>query len=257
VGTLMKILLTNDDGVQSEGLFALWAALSPVHEVAVIGPDRNWSISGHNKTMDRPLRVTEVKLRDGSPAYASDGTPSDCVALAALGLLGYTPELVISGINSGNNLGGDITYSGTVAAAMEGVVSEIPSIAVSMSTRPEWLVDVGASFVKRLVEQIREHGLAKDILLNVNVPNISEDEIKGVQITRLGKRIYSDKLIERTDPRGRKYYWIGDSQPPTAHREEGTDATAVEDGYVSITPIHMDLTSFREDVWELLGNLKF
>jgi 5'-nucleotidase len=253
----MKILLTNDDGVQSEGLFALWAALSPVHEVAVLAPDRNWSISGHNKTMDRPLRVSEVKLRDGSMAYASDGTPSDCVALAALGFLGYTPELVISGINHGNNLGGDITYSGTVAAAMEGLVSEIPSIAVSMNTQPEWPVESAASFVKRLVEQISEHGLGKDILLNVNVPNLPEDQINGVQITRLGKRVYRDELTVRTDPHGRKYYWIGGSLPPTAHREEGTDSTAVEDGYVSITPIHMDLTSFREDVWELLRNLKF
>src|SRR5436305_8431004 len=157
----MRILLTNDDGVNSEGLLALRTALAPEHQVAVIAPDRNWSISGHNRTFDRPLRVAEVKLRDGSPAFASDGTPSDCVALAALGLLGYTPELVISGINSGNNLGGDITYSGTVAAAMEAVVSEIPSIAVSMNTRPEWPVEVGASFIKRLVEQIREHGLAK------------------------------------------------------------------------------------------------
>src|SRR6476469_10482711 len=112
----MKILLTNDDGVHSDGLFALWAALSPIHDVAIIAPDRNWSISGHNKTMDRPLRVNEVKLRDDSTALATDGTPSDCVALAALGLLGYIPELVISGINSGNNLGGDITYYGTVAA---------------------------------------------------------------------------------------------------------------------------------------------
>jgi 5'/3'-nucleotidase len=253
----MKILLTNDDGVQSDGLFALWQALSPIHEVAVLAPDRNWSIAGHNKTMDRPLRVNEVKLRDGSRALATDGTPSDAVALAALGLLGYMPELVISGINQGNNLGGDITYSGTVAAAMEGLIAEIPSVAVSMNTKPEWPVDVGAAFIKRLVEQIGEHGLAKDILLNVNVPNIPEEQIMGVQITRLGWRIYKDELIVRKDPRGHDYYWIGGTQPPTHHREEGTDVTAVEDGYVSITPIHLDLTSLREDVWELLGNLRF
>ena len=253
----MKILLTNDDGVQSDGLFALWQALSPIHEVAVLAPDRNWSIAGHNKTMDRPLRVNEVKLRDGSRALATDGTPSDAVALAALGLLGYMPELVVSGINSGNNLGGDITYSGTVAAAMEGLIAEIPSVAVSMNTKPEWPVDVGAAFIKRLVEQIGEHGLAKDILLNVNVPNTPEDQIKGVQITRLGWRIYKDELVVRTDPHGRKYYWIGGTVPPTHNREDGTDVTAIEDGYVSITPIHLDLTSMRPEVWDLLRNLKF
>ncbi len=253
----MHILLTNDDGVYSEGLFALFSALSPEHEVVVIAPDRNWSISGHNRTMDRPLRVTDVKLRDGSHAYATDGTPSDCVALAVLGLLEKTPELVISGINHGNNLGDDITYSGTVAAAMEGIISEIPSIAVSMNTRPDWPVQIGAAFIKRLVDQIKQHGLAKDILLNVNIPSLPEEEIKGVQMTRLGRRIYKDELIVRTDPRGAKYYWIGGEVPPLHPRVEGTDVTAIDDGYVSITPIHMDLTCMREDVWDLLGNLKF
>src|SRR5438045_6639437 len=173
----MKILLTNDDGVQSDGLFALWAALSPIHEVAIIAPDRNWSISGHNRTMDRPLRVVEVELGDGSPAYSTDGTPSDCVALAVLGLLDQPPELVISGINHGNNLGDDITYSGTVAAAMEGVISGIPSIAISMDTHPIWPVEVAAAFTVRLVDQITKRGLAKDILLNVNVPNLPQNEI--------------------------------------------------------------------------------
>src|SRR4051812_4586275 len=128
----MRILLTNDDGVTSEGLTALRAALKDEHEIEIVAPDRNWSISGHNRTMDRPLRVTEVTLRDGLKAYSTDGTPSDCVALVALGLLGYRPDLVISGINHGSNLGDDITYSGTVAAAMEGIIEEIPSIAVSM-----------------------------------------------------------------------------------------------------------------------------
>ncbi len=253
----MRILLTNDDGVFSEGLFALHAALSPHHDVTVIAPDRNWSISGHQRTMDRPLRVSEVKLRDGSPAFSTDGTPADCVALAVLGLLDQVPELVISGINNGNNLGDDITYSGTVAAAMEGIISEIPAIAVSMGTKPEWPVDTGAKFIKRLVDQVTIHGQAKDILLNVNIPNLPEDEIKGVQITRLGRRIYKDELIVRNDPRGNKYYWIGGESPPLHPRLDGSDVTAIDDGYVSITPIHMDLTCLREDVWELLGNLKF
>src|SRR5205085_175562 len=144
-----------------------------------------------------------------------------------------------------------------VAAAMEGIISEIPAIAVSMGTKPEWTVDTGAKFIKRLVDQVDIHGQAKDILLNVNVPNLPEDQIKGVQITRLGRRIYKDELIVRTDPRGHKYYWIGGEAPPIHPRLEGTDVTAIDDGYVSITPIHMDLTCLREDVWELLGNLNF
>jgi len=253
----MRILLTNDDGVTSEGLFALHEALSPDHEVHIVAPDRNWSISGHSRIFDRPLRVNEVQLRDGTTAYSSDGTPSDCVALAALGLLEQPPELVISGINNGNNLGDDITYSGTVAAAMEGIVSGIPSIAVSMNTRPIWPVDMGANFIKRLVAQITEHGLAKDILLNVNIPNLPEDQIKGVMITRLGKRIYKDELHVGADPRGNKYYWIGGADPPVDQLEEGTDVWAIAEGFVSITPIHLDLTSMREDVWELLRQLKF
>jgi 5'-nucleotidase len=240
----MRILLTNDDGVDSEGLFALKEALSPDHEITIIAPDRNWSTSGHTRTMDRPLRVSEVKLRDGTMAYATDGTPSDCVALAALGFLSEKPELVVSGINRGNNMGDDITYSGTVAAAMEGIVSGMPSIAVSMGWEPEWLVDVGAAFVKRLVQQISVRGLDKDILLNVNVPSIPHDEIKGVEITRLGKRVYNDELIVRTDPRGRKYYWMGGTKV-TNELAEGTDVSAVEEGCVSITPIHMDLTNHK------------
>lgn len=240
----MRILLTNDDGVASPGLLALRRALSPQHETVVIAPDRNWSISGHNRTMDRPLRVAEVSLEDGSPAYSSDGTPSDCVALAALGFLDYVPELVISGINSGNNLGDDITYSGTVAAAMEGVISGIPSIAVSMDTQPQWYVEVAAEFIVRLVEQIVERGLATDTLLNVNVPSRPHERIQGVRITRLGRRKYEDELIVRTDPRGRKYYWIGGTAVNN-QLEEGTDVEAIEQGYVSITPIHMDLTDHK------------
>ncbi|HET6261586.1 MAG TPA: 5'/3'-nucleotidase SurE [Chloroflexia bacterium] len=238
----MRILLTNDDGVTSEGLLALHTALAPDHEVVIIAPDRNWSISGHNRTMDRPIRVNEVTLRDGTQAYSSDGSPADCVALAALGFLPEKPELVISGINNGYNLADDITYSGTVAAAMEGIISEIPAIAVSADTHPVWQIEVAAGAVARLVEQVAKQGLDNDILLNVNVPSLTHEEIKGVQITRLGKRVYQDKLIERLDPRGRKYYWIGGTEVLSTHME-GTDATACEHGYVSVTPIHLDFTN--------------
>ena len=238
----MRILLTNDDGIQSPGLKAVADALASEHDVTVIAPDRNWSTSGHNRTLDRPLRVTEATMGEGYVAYSTDGAPSDCVALAVLGFLEKGPELVVSGINSGYNLGDDITYSGTVAAAMEGVIFGLPSIAVSMDTEPIWPVDVGAQFVSRLVQQISERGLEKDILLNVNIPNISHDEIKGVQITTLGRRIYDDQLIEGLDPRGRKYYWIGGNDI-RSEGDEGSDVVAVADNYVSITPIHLDMTN--------------
>lgn len=238
----MRILLTNDDGVTSEGLLALHTALAPNHQVAIIAPDRNWSISGHNRTMDRPVRVSRVTLQDGTLAYATDGSPADCVALAALGFLPDVPELVVSGINHGFNLGDDITYSGTVAAGMEAVINSMPAIAVSTDINPVWQIELAAAAIARLVEQISKRGLERDILLNVNVPSLPHDEIKGVQITRLGKRVYEDQLIEREDPRGRKYYWMGGLQV-TNHPEEGTDVAAIEAGYVSITPIHLDLTN--------------
>lgn len=238
----MRILLTNDDGIQSPGLKANAEALAAAHDVTVIAPDRNWSISGHNRTMDRPLRVTETPMGEGYRSFATDGSPADCVALAVLGFLDQAPELVISGINQGNNLGDDITYSGTVAAALEGIINGLPSIAVSMGTDPIWPVDVAAEFVVRLVQQVTERGLAPDILLNVNVPNLPHEQIKGVQITTLGKRIYDDQLIKGEDPRGRAYYWIGGNKI-RSEGEHGTDVAAVDAGYVSITPIHLDMTN--------------
>lgn len=240
----MRILLTNDDGVASEGLLALHTALAPDHTVAIIAPDRNWSISGHNRTMDKPVRVTQVPLKDGTLAYASDGSPADCVALAALGFLPEQPELVISGINHGFNLGDDITYSGTVAAAMEAIINGIPAIAVSTDISPVWRIEVAAAAVARLVDQASNRGLEGHILLNVNVPSLPHEEIKGVQITRLGRRVYQDQLVEREDLRGRKYYWMGGLQV-TNHMEEGTDVAAIEEGSVSVTPIHLDLTNHR------------
>lgn len=237
----MLVLITNDDGVESKGLHALRAAVGRVAgvRVAVLAPNRDWSAVGHTKTMDRPLRVTEIALPDGSTAYASDGTPSDCVALAVLGLLGERPALVVSGINRGPNLGDDITYSGTVAAAMEAVVSGIPGIAVSFCDRYTWEYRAAADFAAGLVARVIERGLAPDILLNVNVP---PGEVTGVEITRLGKRAYFDELIERTDPYGRKYYWIG-GEEPGGQAEPGTDLAAVAAGCISVTPIHLDLTN--------------
>jgi 5'-nucleotidase len=237
------ILVTNDDGVDSEGLLALKQALASVDEVVVIAPNRNWTAAGHTKTMDRPLRVAEIKLADGSPAFSSDGTPSDCVALAMLGFAREKPRLVVSGVNKGPNLANDITYSGTVAAAMESVVWGIPGIAVSLADFNQWDFAYAADFTARLASRVTANGLPGEVLLNVNVPSVPRSEIKGVAVTRLGKRIYRDELIKRKDPFGRDYYWIGGDVPSGVPGEIGTDIWAVTQNYVSITPILMELTN--------------
>lgn len=239
----MRILVTNDDGIGSEGLMALKRSLSSIGEVVVIAPNHNWSAAGHTKTMHKPLRVSKVTLPDGDTGYSSDGTPSDCVALGMLGIAGKRPELVVSGINKGANLGGDITYSGTVAAAMESVVSNVPAIAISLASYVEWQFEAAAAFAATLASQIQEQGMPPTVLLNVNVPSVERSEIRGVVVTRLGTRIYQDKLIERQDPFGRNYYWIGGDEP-TGNAEEGTDIWALANGYISVTPIHMDLTNY-------------
>jgi 5'-nucleotidase len=251
----MKILITNDDGIDSEGLMALKRALSPLGEILIVAPDHNWSAAGHTKTMHKPLRVTKVTLPDGDEGYASDGTPSDCVSLSMLGFTGNElPSLVVSGINKGANMGGDITYSGTVAAAMEGVVSGIPAIAISLASYLEWNFEPAAQFAANLVREVMERGLPRDVLLNVNVPNVSREQIQGVQVVRLGQRIYRDKLITRKDPFGRDYYWIGGDEP-SGNEDEGTDIWAIANNFISITPIHMDLTNYTliEGIqkWEL------
>lgn len=250
----MRILLTNDDGIDSEGLIALKRALSAAGDLVVIAPDHNWSAAGHTKTMHKPLRVTKVRMSQDGEGYACDGTPSDCVALSMLGFAGDRPSLVVSGINKGANLGGDISYSGTVAAAMEAVVNGVPGIAISLASYRQWDFESATRFAAHLVTQVLEKGLDPDVLLNVNVPNLPMHRIRGVQVTRLGKRIYRDRLIERQDPFGRSYYWIGGDEP-TGHAEEGTDIWALANDFISVTPIHMDLTNYalidRLKGWDL------
>jgi 5'-nucleotidase len=237
------ILVTNDDGVDSPGLSALARALKNVDDVCVIAPNRNWTAAGHTKTLDRPLRVTEIKLPGTRlAAYSSDGSPSDCVALGFLGLAPERPRLVVSGINTGPNMGSDITYSGTVSAAMEGVVSGVPAIAVSLADYFEWDFRYAAQFAARLARRVLRQGLERDVLLNVNVPPGKRKDIQGVQVTRLGRREYNDELIRRKDPFGRDYFWIGGA-PPSGAGEPGTDLHAVAAGYVSVTPIELDLTN--------------
>ena len=239
-----QILITNDDGVTSPGLLALKQALETVGDVTVFAPDRNWSAAGHSKTMHKPLRISRVKLADGSPAYTTNGAPSDCVGLALLGAIPNLPDLVVSGINQGGNLGHDITYSGTVAGAMEAVVGGIPSIAVSLDAR-EWsdfcaVTDVVVSLARRILAD----GLPTNTFLNVNAPPLPSDEVKGVLVTRLGQRVYRDVLVQREDPQGRPYFWIG-GEPPTGIVEDGTDYGAVARGYISVTPLSMDMTDVK------------
>lgn len=237
------ILLTNDDGVNAPGLLALKQAVSAVGEVVVFAPDHNWSAAGHGKTMHKPLRVHEVELADGSTALATNGGPADSVALAVLGVLPQRPDLVISGINLGANVAQDMTYSGTVAAVLEACISDIPGISISLATRDGGDADFGcaARFVASLAHRVLKCGRS-DLLINVNVPAIPCDEIAGVEITRLGRRIYRDVLVEREDPRGRKYYWIG-GEPPTGVIEDGTDYAALAAGKISVTPLQLDLTA--------------
>ena len=237
------ILITNDDGVYSPGLLALKQALDAVGQVTVFAPDRNWSAAGHSKTMHKPLRINQVTLADGSPAYTTNGAPSDCVGLALLGAIPHLPDLVVSGINQGGNLGHDITYSGTVAGAMEAVVGGVPAIAVSLDAR-EWS-DFRAvtEVVARLARLILANGLPPNLLFNVNAPPIASDDVQGVVVTRLGQRVYRDVLDERVDPKGQPYSWIG-GEPPSGVVEDGTDIGAVAHGYISITPLSMDMTDY-------------
>src|SRR5215510_10173559 len=245
----MHILVTNDDGVQAPGLLALAQAIRKMGStVTVFAPDRNWSASGHVKTLERPLRVQETMLADGTMAYASDGAPSDCVALPLLGFVDKV-DLVVSGINPYSNLGHDVTYSGTVTAAMEAVISGVPGIAFSLASQDKPAntpADYGpAGQIAGLVaKKVLEEGLAEGIVLNVNIPYLSVETMKGMMITRQGMRVYRDALDRRVDPRGRPYYWIG-GEAPTGVNEEGTDVGALFAGYVSITPLQLDLTNYK------------
>jgi 5'-nucleotidase len=241
---MMRILVTNDDGVDAAGLLALTQALKQVADTTVFAPAHSWSASGHVKTMHKPLRVGETHLADGTPAFTTSGAPSDCVALAFLGILERPIDMVVAGINQGPNLGHDVTYSGTVTAAMEGAIAGVPAIAVSLDSRQEADFTFAARVAARLAGQVAERGLPRQTLLNVNVPAVPEEEIAGVMVTRMGLRIYYDELIRRIDPQGRPYYWIGGGEPGGV-LEEGTDLWAVAHNYVSVTPLQLDLTAHK------------
>jgi 5'-nucleotidase len=229
------LLVTNDDGIQAAGLAALAGAAEGLGDVYVLAPEREQSACGHALTLHRPLRVEA----QGERRFAVNGTPSDCVNLGVLGFLPERPILVLSGINHGSNLGDDVTYSGTVSAAMEGTLLGIPSIAVSLDSPGDF---AEAARVARLVAmRVLVSGLPDKTLLNVNVP---AGVPRGIRFTRLGHRVYEGKIVEQLDPRGRSHYWIG-AGPPQWGMLEGTDMGAVHEGFVAVTPLHLDLTHHR------------
>jgi 5'-nucleotidase len=247
-----RILVTNDDGIYSEGLKKLAAACREIGEVIIVAPDREQSAASHALTLNRPLRLLEIEKNE----YIVDGTPTDCVNLAVLKLLkDHRPDLIVSGINFGPNLGDDVTYSGTISAAFEGALLNIPSIAFSAMIGKHFSFDRCAAFAGELTRVALEQHRDPRVIWNVNFP---VSGFQGVRVTRLGQRIYSEGVIERLDPRGRKYYWIG-GEPPVWHPGEGTDFDAVKSGYVSITPLHLDLTHHESiarlrPLEELLGH---
>ena len=248
-----RILVTNDDGIYSEGIRKLAVALRPLGDVIVVAPDREQSAASHALTLNRPLRLLQLQENE----WIVDGTPTDCINLAVLKLLKSSrPDIVVSGINFGPNLGDDVTYSGTISAAFEGALLNIPSIAFSALVGERFSFDRCAEFAYVLTKHMLAQPKDAGIILNVNFPL---PEFRGVRVTRLGKRVYSEGVIERLDPRGRKYYWIG-GDPPTWHPGEGTDFEAVQNGFVSITPLHLDLThhesiSRLKPLEELLGHV--
>ncbi len=239
-----RILVTNDDGIESRGLFALKEALDRIGDTTVVAPDTNQSAVGHQKTLMRPLRIRERTLADGTVGWSIDGSPTDAVSVAFLGFFGHGFDLVASGINYGANLGDDITYSGTVSAAMEAVINGCPAFAISQEYYEHPDFALAAQAAATVARNILEHGLSHGELVNVNVPAVAPGECGGFEVTRLGKRVYQDELVERRDPRGIPYYWIG-GQPPSGVAVEGTDFHAVVNRRIAVTPIHLDLTGRR------------
>jgi 5'-nucleotidase len=239
-------LVTNDDGVQAAGILALAEAVSEIADVVVVAPDRERSAAGHSLTLHHPLRATKL----AEDRYVIDGTPTDCVNWGVLHLLRRRrPDAVLSGINFGLNLGDDVTYSGTVSAAFEGAILGIPSVAFSQEIADGFTFDAATRFARELVSEVLRNPLPAGILLNVNIP---AGAIEGVRAVKMGRRLYQEGVLEKTDPRGKKYYWIG-AEPPAGDPDEGTDLWAISQKFISVTPLQLDLTDYstlaRLDAW--------
>ncbi|MEK6646738.1 MAG: 5'/3'-nucleotidase SurE [Candidatus Firestonebacteria bacterium] len=246
----MSILVTNDDGVHSEGLHFLANFLKKLGKVCIVAPDKEKSAASHSLTLIHPLRVVKISKN----VFSVDGTPTDCVIYAVRGLLkNKRPDLVVAGINKGANLGDDITYSGTVSAAMEGALLGIPSVSFSMVGRKDYCFDAAEDIVVNICSKVLKNGLPKDTLLNVNIPNLPKEQLGGIMITRQGKRIYRDTIVKKQDPRGNNYYWIG-GEEPIFEQNKNTDFYAIQKNMVSVTPLHLDLTD--EDALKVLKKWK-
>ena len=241
----MRILLTNDDGVFAEGLQVLSKEIEKIAETFIVAPDHEQSATGHAITMHRPLRAEKTKYLHSPmlPVWAVNGTPADCVKLAVEAILPHRPDLIISGINRGANLGTDVLYSGTVSAAIEGVILGVPAIAVSLTEYKEPRYEYAAEFIARLAQAFIGHNPGNDTLLNVNVPGCSREKMQGVAITRLGVRQYKNAFAERTDPRGRTYYWLAGELVDIQDGSD-TDVAAIKSCKISVTPIQHDLTKY-------------
>jgi 5'-nucleotidase len=247
----LKILVTNDDGVHATGLIALADSLKCIGTVAVVAPDRERSAIGHALTLHHPLRAVRI----GQNMFAVDGTPTDCVNLGIHSLLEFKPDLVVSGINNGGNLGDDVTYSGTVSAAMEATMMGIAAFSISLVTfGEENNYSAAADFAVKLAEMVHKNGLPADTFLNVNIPDLPRGKLLKPLITSQGKRRYDGTIIDKVDPRGRNYYWIGTADL-NFHDIEGSDYSAVSKGHISITPLHLDLTNYSSI--SILNNWEF
>jgi 5'-nucleotidase len=233
----LLILLTNDDGVHSEGLLALREIFAKTEDVCVVAPERERTCVGHAITLHKPLRIKKI----AASTYASSGSPADCIYLGIKAILKKKPDIIISGINKGPNMGQDVNYSGTVAAAKEGAFLGIPSLAVSICAREKFLFNDAALVTQRIIDIIRNKAFVDGTFLNVNIPNTLRKDLNGFMVTKLGKRIYNDEVVERVDPRGATYYWIGGNSEGYEEMR-GTDFYAVEKGYISITPLGLDMT---------------
>jgi len=236
----MKILVTNDDGIHAEGLRTLAEAMRALGDVTIVAPDREQSATSHSLTLHRPLRIRTIS--DG--ILTVDGTPTDCVLLGVHGFLKEKPDLVVSGINHGPNMGNDVLYSGTVAAASEGAALGIPSVAISLASWEPKSFEPAGRVVASLVPRLLEWGFPAGKCVNVNIPTVPWEEIRGVRVTRLGSRVFRDQIVEKTDPRGKRYYWIGGEDPTWAH-DDASDFAAVSEGYVSVTPLTFELTNYK------------
>ncbi len=240
----MKLLLTNDDGIFADGLKVLYQVLQPYHEITVVAPDQERSAVGHGITLHSPLRCRPVGFHNGMLGYAVSGLPADCIKLGISEILKHPPDMVISGINPGANVGVNVNYSGTVAAAKEAALYGIPAIAVSIKAGENIHYSDAARFISRLVETIVRKGLDRHTFLNVNFPNLPFDRTRGIKLSRQGLELFSESFEKRLDPRNQAYYWQGGDNF-SAHLNSDTDSAAIDQGFISITPIKCDMTDYE------------